>query len=243
MEKTSLKKINSIFFTDVETSNTKRIIMEWSYFILNKFLAPKEQKCFIIKEVWENEEYRNGEFAIGKIEHWQEMLDNGTAKLISIYDLYWLINRTIEEQGIEFFSAFNLCFDFDAIEKTYHRFGIDKRKNYKEENKILQLKKFCIWKYAEKIYCTKEYIKWAEHNKKFTKTGKISSSAESIYQYLTENEFFTETHFGIEDLQVEYTILMASMYQNTINRNNSVIINKNGTWRTVENYRKSLEVA
>ncbi len=243
MEKTSLKKINSNFLTDTETVNTQRIIMELSYFILNKFFAIKEQKCFIIKEVWENEEYRKGEFAIGKIDHWQEMLDNGTAKLISIYDLYWLLNRTIEEYGIKFFTAFNVCFDFDAIEKTYHRFGIDKRKNYKKENKILQLKKICLWKYAEKIYCTKDYINWAKENKKFTKTGIISSNAESVYQYLIDNEFFTETHFGIEDLQIEYAILMSSMYQNTTNRNNSVIVNKNGTWRTIENYRKSLEVA
>lgn len=239
--KSSLKKIISHFLVDVETCNYQRIIMELSFMIVSKFYTIPKKFCFIIKEVWENEEYRNGIFAKDKIKHWQEMLDNGTAQLISIYKLYNFINKIIKEEGITVFTAFNANFDYLAIANTYHRYGIDKRENYEKENQLLQLQKFDLWEYATKIYCTEEYVNWAIKNEKFTPKGKLQSNAQAIYQFLTRNNKFEETHFGIEDLQIEYTIFMSSVVQNTLNRNNKVILNKNGNWRTIENFRKEKE--
>lgn len=239
-DKTSLKKSNTYLLVDVETCNDQRIIMELSFLVINKLMGKKKEKCYIIKEVWENEEYRNGKYAIEKLAHWQEMIDNGTAQVVSIYRLYDIINKTITDKQVNIFSAYNVGFDFNAIEKTYHRYGIDKRKDYKESNKLLGLKKLCLWEYGKKIYCTKDYIKWAIANKKLTPKNKIKSSAESLYQYLIENEGFEETHFGIEDLQIEYTIFIASIIQNTLDRNNSLILNKNGNWRTVETFKEEL---
>ena len=105
---------------------------------------------------------------------------------------------------------------------------------------MLGLEKLCLWEYARKIYCTKSYVKWALENGKLTPKSKIKSSAESLYQYLVENQNFEETHFGIEDLQIEYTIFTASIIQNALDRNNSVILNKNGNWRTVESFKEEL---
>lgn len=239
-DKTSLKKSNTYLLVDVETCNDQRIIMELSFLVINKLFGRKKEKCYIIKEVWENEEYRNGKYAKEKLAHWQEMINNGTAEIVSIYKLYDIINKTIEEKGVNIFSAYNVAFDFNAIHKTYHRYGIDKRKDYETSNKLTGLKKLCLWHYGKKIYCTKDYIKWAIKNNKLTPKSKIKSSAESLYQYLIENEQFEETHFGIEDLQIEYTIFIASIIQNTLDRNNSLTLNKNGNWRTVETFKNEL---
>ena len=239
-DKTSLKKSNTYLLVDVETCNDQRIIMELSFLVINKLMGKKKEKCYIIKEVWENEEYRNGKYAIEKLEHWQEMLDNGTAELVSIYRLYDIINKTITDKQVNIFSAYNVAFDFNAIKRTYHRYGIDKRKDYNESNKLLNLQKLCLWEYGKKIYCTKDYVKWALKNGKLTPKNKVKSSAESLFQYLTENEGFEETHFGIEDLQIEYTIFIASIIQNTLDRNNSLTLNKNGSWRTVETFKNEL---
>lgn len=239
-DKTSLKKSNTYLLVDVETCNDQRIIMELSFLVINKLMGKKKERCYIIKEVWENPEYRNGKYAIEKLEHWQEMIDNGTAQVVSIYKLYDIINKTIVDKGVNIFSAYNVGFDYKAIEMTYHRYGIDKRKDYKESNKLLGLQKLCLWEYGRKIYCTKDYIKWALKNGKLTPKNKIKSSAESLYQYLIENEEYEETHFGIEDLQIEYTIFIASIIQNTLDRNNSLTLNKNGNWRTVETFKEEL---
>lgn len=238
---TDLKKIGKAMLTDTETCDFKQIVMELSYAIINQKFAKIEEKCFIIKEVWENEEYRNGIFSKSKLEHWQEMLDTGIAKLISVYDLYRLINKTIKDEGIEIFGAYNAQFDIRAILNTYHRFGIDKNPNYQNENQLLKLNIMCLWRYATNIYCTEDYVNWAIINKKFTDKGKIQSNAQAIYQYLSQNNQFIETHFGIEDLQIEYTIYVASALQGTLANNSSITLNHNGHWATVEKYRKELQ--
>ena len=241
-DKTSLKKVSNYLLVDVETCDNSRVVMELSFLVVNKLFAKSKEQCYIVKEVWEDEKYRQGEYAIEKLAHWQEMLDTGKAELLSIYKIYDKINALIIDKNITIFSAYNVSFDFSAIEKTYHRFGIDKRKDYIETNKLLTLKKFCLWNYAKKIYCTKDYINWAIANHKYTAKNKLKSSAESIYQYLVERTNFVETHFGIEDLQIEYTILLASIIQNTLDRNNALILNKNGNWQTIESYRRELEI-
>lgn len=239
-DKTSLKKVNNYLLVDVETCDNSQTIMELSFLVVNKLLAKSKEECYIIKEVWENEQYRQGEYAIGKLAHWQEMIDTGKAKVLSIYKIYDRLNKLIVDKNITIFSAYNVNFDFRAIKKTYHRFGIDKRKDYQESNKIATLDKFCLWDYAKKIYCTKDYVKWAIENNKYTPKSKLKSSAESVYQYLVEKTNFAETHFGIEDLQIEYTILITSIIQNTLDRNNALTLNKNGSWQTIEQYRKEL---
>lgn len=240
-KKTSdLKKIGKAMLTDVETCDYSQIIMELSFLVVNQKFAKLQENCFIIKEVWENEEYRNGVFAKNKLEHWQEMLDNNTAQLISIYDLYKFINKTIKKEKITIFGAYNAQFDIRAIENTYHRFGIDKHKNYEKENQLLKLDIMCLWNYATRIYCSEDYVNWAIHNEKFTSTGKIQSNAQAVYQFLTQNNHFIETHFGIEDLQIEYTIYVASALQGTLANDSSIVLNKNGCWQLVERYRKEL---
>lgn len=240
-DKVSLKKTNNILLVDVETCNDQRIIMELSCLVVNNKLGISETHCFIIQQAWENNEYRQGKYAKGKLDKWQQMLDNGTAELISIYHLYNKLNKIIRDKKIKLFSAYNVNFDFKAIENTYHRYGIDKKPDYKETNLILQLDKFCLWEYARKHYCTKDYIKWAKQHNKFTPTFKIKSSAETLYQYITEQQNFVETHIGIEDLQIEYTILVSSMLANTLDRNNMIELNKNGNFWAVEQTRKELE--
>lgn len=74
--------------------------MELSFLVINKLFGRKKEKCYIIKEVWENEEYRNGKYAKEKLAHWQEMIDNGTAEIVSIYRLYDIINKTIDEKAL-----------------------------------------------------------------------------------------------------------------------------------------------
>lgn len=243
-KKSSIKKEKGYFLTDVETCNKRgklKIIMEWSFIVVNDFICKKQEKCYIIKEVWENEEYRNGEFAKGKLEHWQELIDSGKAKVISIYKLYDIVNKTIKENGLKLFCAYNADFDFRAIHQTYHRFGIDKRADFEETNEIGKMEKFCLMNYAEKIFKTKDYIKWAKKNA-LTPKGNIQTSAEACYRYLSENTCFAESHYGIEDLQIEYTIFLASMIRNATDRNNTLILNKNGHWNLITQYAKELEM-
>ena len=104
-DKTSLKKVNNYLLVDVETCDNSRVIMELSFLVVNKLFAKSKEQCYIIKEVWENEKYRQGEYAIGKLAHWQEMIDTGKAQVLSIYKIYDKLNKLITDKEITIFSA------------------------------------------------------------------------------------------------------------------------------------------
>lgn len=237
MDKTSLKKLDKSLLVDVETVNDQRIIMELSYNLLNDKLGIVEKKCYIIQQVWENEEYRQGKYAKEKLTHWQEMLDNGTAELISVYHLFNKLNKMIGTYKMKLFIAYNASFDKSAIKKTFHRYGCDKR----GESLVDSMEIFDLWEYAKVHYKTLDFIKWALRNKKLTLKQKISTSAETLHSYICEQYGFIETHFGIEDLEIEYSILITSALANATNRNNNIELNKLGNWQTAEKVRKEME--
>ncbi len=238
-QKTSLRRIKRALLVDVETCNYQQIVMEFSYYLLNEHNVPSEKKCYIIQQVWENEYFRNGLFSKEKLEHWQDMLDNGQAELISIYYLYNKVNKLIKDKKVQYFIGFNGFFDRGAMEKTYSYFKADTFK----ENLLCSLDVIDLWDYAKTLYTTTDYIKWALKNTMFTPKGKISTSVETLTKYLKEELGYSETHFGIEDLEVEYMIYTISQLTNTKKRNNSIDINVKGSWQTVEKQRLILETA
>ena len=107
-DKTSLKKSNTYLLVDVETCNDQRIVMELSFLVINKLFGKKQEKCFIIKEVWENEEYRNGKYAIEKLAHWQEMIDNGKAQVISIYKFFKELYKLLSLYSFNLHTYYNI---------------------------------------------------------------------------------------------------------------------------------------
>lgn len=238
--KTSLIKLENSLFIDTETVNNDRICMEVSFFILNGNFIPIEKHCYIIKEVWYNHAFRNGEYSQDKLDIWAQMLENGTAQLIGIDYLYNKLNQIIRHHDIKVMIAYNAMFDYQSVLTTFERYKHLIRL-YSDNSKYSQLDYLCIWEYAKVIYCTKEYIKWALENNFITPTGKVSTSAECVYRYLINDKYFIESHIGIEDLDIELKIFNTSIIKNATKRNNKVVLNKNGNWQTVERSRKLLE--
>ena len=51
------------------------------------------------------------------------------------------------------------------------------------------------------------YKEWCERNEKFTESGHYSSTAESVYQFLTNDLDFEEEHTALADSEIETSIL------------------------------------
>lgn len=65
-----------------------------------------------------------------------------------------------------------------------------------------------IWGYAsEYITNTAAYRAFAEENTLFTDTGNYKGSAESVYQYISDQVDFSEAHMGLYDTLIEAKIL------------------------------------
>lgn len=223
--------MEGILLVDVETTNNQKHVIEVSFARINNKGMRTEKHNYIIKEMWESKR-RYGRYSNEKIDTWKQHIELGLIEVIPIKELRDKLNNV---KNIDLFSAYNVNFDIQALNITFELFGL-------ECKKINEIQKFCLWHYAKSIYTTPDYIRWAIDNKALTPTGKISTNAENIYRYIVEQNGFSETHIAHEDLEIEEEILKCALISNTINRNNWLELNKNGSWQTVERTRKEMDI-
>ena len=51
------------------------------------------------------------------------------------------------------------------------------------------------------------YRKFCEKHDLLTKNGRLSTTAENLYRYISRNVHFVESHTGLEDVQIEREIM------------------------------------
>lgn len=65
-----------------------------------------------------------------------------------------------------------------------------------------------IWNIALNIFCkSRNYVNFARANGFVTEKNNVSSSAETVYRYLTNNPTFIESHTALDDTNIEAEIL------------------------------------
>lgn len=64
---------------------------------------------------------------------------------------------------------------------------------------------------SEFISTTQDYKEFCEQHERFTPKGHYSATAETVYQYLTENTDFIEAHTALADSEIEAEILLACL--------------------------------
>lgn len=64
---------------------------------------------------------------------------------------------------------------------------------------------------SEFISTTQDYKEFCERHERFTPKGHYSATAETVYQYLTENTEFIEAHTALADSEIEATILLTCL--------------------------------
>ena len=68
-----------------------------------------------------------------------------------------------------------------------------------------------IWDYAGSTICnTRKYVKWCIDNGYMSAKGNPSTSAETVYRYITKDNSFKESHTALEDVHIELQILQAA---------------------------------
>ncbi len=65
-----------------------------------------------------------------------------------------------------------------------------------------------IWNIALNIFCkSRNYVNFARENGFVTEKNNVSSSAETVYRYITNNPNFVESHTALDDTSIEAEIL------------------------------------
>jgi hypothetical protein len=90
--------------------------------------------------------------------------------------------------------------------------GLNRTQRYVTKSKYRYLIPYglpvqCIWHMACQTICSqKKYYDFCIKNGFISKAGNISTSAETVYRFLTNNPTFTEEHKGIDDVLIETAI-------------------------------------
>lgn len=236
IKKVSLAKEKYLLLVDNETCNDDKIILDFSYNIVNaKTGQIVEKNTYIIKETWETPTLRNGIYSKDKVKDYRSMLKSNKATLITKQHLYYKLNYLIKHYGVNIFIAYNGVFDLESLYNTFDY--TNKRmkqwqhkcwRNLANKPLFLKLDLLDLWTYASKYYRTKSFKNWYDKAiGVYGATGNRKTTAEIMARYLKENAVFQEAHKGLEDLEIEYSIFMACVWKSP---NKIVLLNYIGLW-------------
>jgi hypothetical protein len=244
IKKIDLKKERYLMFIDTETIGTLNVKESVLPFEIGMKIYDTEtdkvvkEKSYLVRKFFNNKYIMLSTFSATKYPNYFEKLENDKRyKTYSVNDIATDIDKTIQRYGIKVMVAHNGNFDKVAIDRLFNEFGI--------ENVIEKLDLLDTMEISKIITFSKEYANYCILNKDIknsinessfiTNSGRVRTTAQAIYCYLTNNSEFKEAHTGLEDIDIEIEIFKKSMEMlgNTI-----VNLNTSPTWR---DYSKVVE--
>ena len=140
----------------------------------------------------------NDEYAKKNLHLYYEMLNKGTATLIDTQEhAIEVVNATLQFYNVNYVMAFNSGFDFV---KTMCR-------------ELLEGREFIdLWLMALETICQKaSYKEFCAENGRYNKNKNCSTTAETVFAYLTNNPSYCEEHTALEDSKIEKQIFDACL--------------------------------
>lgn len=146
------------------------------------------------------------------------------------FKVKWQLLEIVKKYNIKEIWAFNKSYDKSATERLFE---------VKNINQIPELKDVTWYDIQTAIFytklLTKKYIRFCNDNELYTNRQHISTSAETIYKYLTNNPNFIESHNGLDDCRIELEILkIATKTKKKIKYNNNY-----SYWKILQDFCKS----
>ena len=144
-----------------------------------------------------------------KIPIYYKGIENGTRKVASLYEIRSKVHELHNKYKYKYVCAYNGYFDVTGLNRTirwvtkskcryFFPYGVEYR---------------CVWHMACQVICTqKKYYTFCIENNFVSKSGNISTSAETVYRFITNNPTFEEEHTGLEDVLIE-TQIMAECFR------------------------------
>ena len=194
---------------DVETANDTidALTYDIGFIVADRHGNIYESHSFCVYDIYccEKELMQSAYYA-KKLPLYEEGLKNGEYKLAKFSTVRSLIWKLMNEYNITKVFAYNCHFDRNALTKT-QRWLTKSRYRYFFPYDT----EFCdIWNFACSTICQqKGYKDFCELNGYISNRGNnYRSSAEYVYQFITNQNTFEELHQGLADVYIEYEILL-----------------------------------
>lgn len=158
------------------------------------------KKHFVIEQIWHNLELFQSAYYHEKRPAYIQLMRSRKATMEKWGYVMQEMIRDVKKFGITDIYAYNASFDEKVFEYNCDWF--------KTQNPLDTLAIHDIWGYASEIITrTSAYKKFCDDNSRYTDSGNYSGTAESVYQFLTQDPTFVEEHMGLMDAEIECHIL------------------------------------
>jgi hypothetical protein len=194
---------------DVETANDTidALTYDIGFIVADRHGNIYESHSFCVYDIYRGErELMQSAYYAHKLPLYEEGLKNGEYKLVKFSTVKSIIWKLMADYNITKVFAYNCHFDRNALTKTQRWLTKSKyRWFFPKETE------FCdIWNFACSTICQqKGYKDFCELNGYISNRGNnYRSSAETVYQFITNQNTFEELHQGLADVYIEYEILL-----------------------------------
>lgn len=244
IKKVDLKKERYLMFIDTETIGSlfvKESVLPFEIgmkvFDTEKQKVVKE-KSYLVRKFFNNKYIMLSTFSATKYPDYFEKLDNDKRyKTMSVNDISKDIEKTISRYSIKIMVAHNGNFDKTAMVRLFEDFGVDNPFENIDLLDTMELSKIITFSKDYANYCleNKDRLNSVKDSCFITNSGRVRTTAQAIYCYLTDNANFEEAHTGLEDIDIEIEIFKHSL---NLLGNTIVSLNTSPSWR---DYSKVVE--
>lgn len=239
-----IKKERYLMFVDTETIgtlNVKESVLPFEIGIKVLDTETEEvvkEKSFLVRKFFNNKYIMLSTFSATKYPKYFEKLESDKRyKTCSAKDISDHIAKLVARYNIKVMVAHNGQFDKQAVARLFEEFGVDNPFENLDLLDTMEVSRVITFSKDYADYCIehKDLLNSMNESRFITNSGRVRTTAQAIYSYITQEPEFEEAHTGLEDIDIEIAIFLESIYRlgNTI-----VNLNVAPTWR---DYSKVIE--
>ena len=165
-----------------------------------------EKHSYVIKDIFfDMPDLMQSAYYSHKIPEYLEGIERGERVVASAYEVRKALHDVCKKYNVKVIMAYNASFDMNGLNRTQRYLTKSAYRWFFPYG----IKVECIWHMACQTICSqKKYYNFCQENGFVSKSGNISTSAETVYRFLTNNPTFTEEHKGLEDVEIETAIFV-----------------------------------
>lgn len=220
MKKINLQKEKYLLFVDTETIgtlNVKESILPFEIGTKVYDLTTKKvvrEKSYLVRKFFNNKYIMYSTFSATKYPEYFEKLENDKRyKTCSVADIMQDLTKVISRYNIKVMVAHNGNFDKTAIERLCNDFGVENPFEKLDLLDTMEMSRVITFSQEYTDYCltNKDILNSMKESCFITNGGRVRTTAQAIYSYITNNPNFQEAHTGLEDINIEIAIFEKSL--------------------------------